>query len=368
MKAKLAVFLATSGHSGVDRVMKNLIREVAARGIPVDLLRTKLHGPRFDAPVPGVNPIDFSARHVHGCLPGLVRYLRRQRPAALLTDKDRVNRTAIIARWMSGTKTRLAVRTGTTVTANLGDRHGLERSLQLFSMKRLYAKADAVIFPSRYAADDFLRFTGLPERLVHVAPSPVIDDRFFTLMEEPLDHPWFDADAPPVVLGIGELTERKDFATLIRAFQTVRRRRPCRLMVLGEGKERAKLESLVSALGLAEDVALPGFIENPYPFLKRAAVFVLASRYEGAPVVLMEALGAGVNAVATDCPGGSAEILENGALGSLVPVADASAMAGEILHRLDQPIGPQILKAASLRYGAANGAGRYLEILGLGIG
>ena len=367
MKETLAVFLATSGHSGVDRVMKNLIREVAARGIPVDLLRTKIHGPRFDGPVSGVRTIDFSARHVHGCLPSLVRYLNKEQPAALLTDKDRVNRTAIVARWISGADTRLVVRTGTTVTANLWDRHGVERRLQHFSMKWLYAKADAVIFPSRYAADDFLRFTGLPETFVHVAPSPVIDDRFLNLIEAPLNHTWFEAGAPPVILGVGELTERKDFPTLIRAFQMVRRQRECRLMVLGEGRERKRLESLVSELGLAEDVSLTGFIENPYPFLRRAAVFVLASRYEGAPVVLMEALGAGVNMVATDCPGGSAEILEYGALGSLVPVGDPVAMAREILHRLDHPIDPLKLKGASRRYGAAYCTDRYLEILGMGI-
>jgi glycosyltransferase involved in cell wall biosynthesis len=365
VKEKLAIFLATSGHSGVDRVMKNLIREVASRGIPVDLLRTKVHGPRFNNPIPGVREIDFRAKHVHGCLTALIGYLRREKPAALLTDKDRVNRTALIARRWSGVSTRLVVRIGTTVTANLEKRSAIEKRIQAFSMKRLYRWADGVILPSRSAADDFLNYTGIPESHVHVVPSPVIDERFFRLIEEPVSHSWFQPGAPPMVLEIGELSDRKDAATLVRAFAAVREQRNCRLMLLGEGKERGRLESLVTDVGVSGDVVMPGFVENPYPYLKKAAVFVLSSKYEGAPVVLMEALGAHKSIVATDCPGGSREILENGALGSLVPVGDAPAMAKEILFQMDHPVDAARMSAAAMRYEAGFCADRYLEVLGM---
>src|SRR5690606_23492949 len=107
--------------------------------------------------------------------------------------------------------------------------------------------------------------------------------------EEPVDHPWFAPGEPPVVLGVGRLTWQKDFGTLIRAFKRVRSRLPARLLILGEGSERSRLENLVRELGLEDDVALAGYVSNPFKFMRRANLFVLSSVLEGLPVVLIKA-------------------------------------------------------------------------------
>ena len=108
-------------------------------------------------------------------------------------------------------------------------------------------------------------------------------------------------------------------------------------MVLGEGRERPRLERLVAELGLSEDVALPGYVENPFAWLSRAQLFILSSRYEGLPGALVQALACGCPVVSTDCPSGPREILEDGKLGALVPVGDAAAMAAAIVAALNAP-------------------------------
>jgi glycosyltransferase involved in cell wall biosynthesis len=151
------------------------------------------------------------------------------------------------------------------------------------------------------------------------------------------DHPWFGPGQLPVILGAGRLTRQKAFPVLIRAFAEVRRRRAARLIILGEGEERPELEALVSELGLADDVALPGFRDDALACMASSAVFVLSSSWEGLPTVLIEALAAGTRVVSTDCPSGPREILQEGRLGALVPVGDAPALAKAIVEVLERP-------------------------------
>jgi len=166
-------------------------------------------------------------------------------------------------------------------------------------------------------------------------------------------------------MGIGRLTRQKDFPTLIRAFATLRRVRPLRLIILGEGRDRAPLEQLAAREGVGGDVALPGFQPNPYAWLARARLFVLSSAWEGSPNALTEAMALGVPVVSTDCRSGPRELLEAGRFGPLVPVGDADALAAAMRATLDHPLPPETLKAAVAEYDAVTSARRYLEVLGL---
>jgi glycosyltransferase involved in cell wall biosynthesis len=120
--------------------------------------------------------------------------------------------------------------------------------------------------------------------------------------------------------------------------ERVRESRPARLIILGEGEERPSLEKLIATLGLQDSVALPGFVPNPYAYMRNAALFVLSSLWEGLPTVLIEAMAVGVPVVSTDCPSGPFEILKGGKLGPLVPVGDLSALATAILQVLDRTV------------------------------
>jgi glycosyltransferase involved in cell wall biosynthesis len=362
---RIACFFSTSGHSGVDRLAQNLIPTLARRGYRVDLLKVRRHGPELGEVPEGVEVRDLGSRHTYACLPAIVRYLRRERPVVMLSDKDRVNRTALAARALAGVPTRLVLRSGTTVSVDLASRGRLERWVQRRSMGWLYRFADEVVVNSRAAADDLSAYTGLPRQRIRVVPNPAVPD---ARLEETLPrpaHPWFAPGEPPVILGVGELGARKDFGTLIRAFAIVRRQRACRLLILGRGHARDQLQRLASRLGVAADVELPGFRADPQCYMAHAALFAFTSLWEGNPVVLPEALAVGTPVVATDCPSGPREVLQGGRYGPLVRMGDATALAGAIVETLDNPLPAQALRDAARPFTVEAGTDAYLDAMGL---
>lgn len=362
---RIALFMATSGHSGVDRIVRNLVPAFAGYGLNVDLLKVRGHGPELGQLPSGTRMVDLGRAHVYSSLGPVIRYLRRERPEALLSDKDRVNRVALLARRLSGARIRLGLRTGTTVSVDLQDRSALERRLHYLSMHYGYSQANAIIVPSAGAADDLAAFARLPRDTISVIPNPVVDDTLLKRAAERVEHPWFQDAVVPVILGAGELCARKDFETLLHAFALVLHQREARLLLLGRGKRHARLLALARQLGIAEHVQLPGFVENPYQYMARAALFVLSSRYEGFGNVLVEALAVGTPVVSTDCPSGPREILQEGRIGPLVPPGDAPTLAEAMLRTLDAPPSKERLLAAAAPYHSNASARRYLEVLGL---
>ena len=362
-KGRLAVFLATSGHSGVDRVMKTLLPSIASKGIRVDLLHVKSHGPFMEEISPGLRVIELGASHSVSSLPPLVRYLKREKPNALLSDKDRVNQIALAATWLAGGKTRTFVRFGQTVTKFLESQDLWQKTTHSLSMRYLYRAAEGIITPSRGSARDLAGFARIPEQRITVIPNPVDVRSIRSLAKEPADHTWFRNREAPIVVGLGELTSRKGFDTLIQAFAILRGRKPARLFLMGKGSGHDSLKKLCADLGIREDVEFAGFKENPFPFLARADLFVQPSRYEGFGMALLEALALGVPVVATDCPSGPREILQDGKYGAQVPIEDFAAMAAAMEKALDSPPDAGHLAEAVAPYSLETVTTRYIEVL-----
>jgi glycosyltransferase involved in cell wall biosynthesis len=252
---------------------------------------------------------------------------------------------------------------GTTVSAAMAGRHPIKECIWYLRMRMLYPSADAVVAVSNGVAQDLKKNAGLSPSLLRVIPNPVITPELISKSQEPQDHPWFTEGAAPVLLGVGRLTRQKDFPTLLRAFALVRKSRPCRLMILGEGQDRASLESLTAELGIRDDVTMPGFVDNPYAYMSKSALLVLSSRWEGSPNVLTEALALGTPVVSTDCPSGPEEILDHGRFGPLVPMGHPDAMAHAILTTLHAPLEKSLLKTAVRAYTVEESSKRYLETL-----
>lgn len=365
---RIACLFSTSGHSGVDRLAQHLLPAVAARGYRVDLLKVRRHGPDLStvaATTPNLRIVDLGSRHTYACVPAIVRYLRSARPGVMLSDKDRVNRTALAARALAGVPTRLFLRSGTTLSVSLASRGPVQRRLQRWSVGRLYGHAAGVLVPSRGAAADLTAFAGLAPGLIQVVPTPVVPDALFDDPPAAPAHPWFKDPHAPLILGVGELSPRKDFATLLRGFARLRVQRPCRLMILGEGGQRQALLAEAAALGVADDVALPGFVPKPYAELAHADLFALTSRWEGMPLVLVEALALGTPVVTTDCPSGPRELLAQGLPDALVPVADAPALAQALGATLDAPPVAAELQRVARPYAIAAATTAYLAAMGL---
>jgi glycosyltransferase involved in cell wall biosynthesis len=211
---------------------------------------------------------------------------------------------------------------------------GWKNRVVFFLVPILYRFADVIVANSRQTADDLAKLVG---REVYCVYNPTINPRIESLRHEPVQEEWFKKDTRPCVLGVGRLSVQKDFSTLLKAFKLACDKMSLRLVLLGEGELRQQLETEIDNLGLTAEVYLPGFVDNPYKFLAESDVFVLSSKYEGLPNVLIEAVHLGVPCVSTRCKSGPAEILLDGEGGLLVPVGDSKAMADSILQVLENP-------------------------------
>lgn len=364
---RLGVMISFSGDGGVERMVTNLCAEFAQH-VHVDLLALKLDGGHAARIPPSVNLMRLDARHAWTSVREVARYLREQKPDALLVAKDRAGRAALSARRKAGTQTPIYIRLGTNLSAALERKDAFSRWLRTSPMRRRYPEADGVIAVSEGVREDTVRVTGIPRERVHVIRNPVITPRLAGQAAEPAPHDWLVDKPLPVILGMGRLTRQKDFETLLRAFAAMQPELPSRLIILGEGPQpgdRERLERLAQALGVDGRLLLPGFQKNPYAWLARADLFVLSSAWEGSPNALTEALALGIPSVSTDCPSGPMEILDGGTFGPLVPVGDAAAMSGAMLATLRSPLPPDRLRSAVAEYRADLSAKRYLQLMNL---
>ena len=329
-KTKLAIFLPSLSGGGAERAMLNLAHGLAEYGCAVDLVLVQAKGPYLSEVQDSVQILDLKALRVLTSLPALTGYLRREQPTALVSSLDFASVVALWARRLAGIPTRVLINEQNTIS--ISARKSVRRRERMVPRlaKRFYPWADHVTGNSRGVADDLSHVTGLPRERIKVLYNPVVTPELREKARAPLNHPWFEAGQRPVVLAVGRLTQQKDFPTLIQAFAEVRQARPSRLLILGEGPDRPVLEALVKQLNLDDDVAMPGFVENPYAYMRRASLYVLPSRWEGLPTVLIEALYCGPPVIATDCPSGPREILADGRHGLLVPVGDVTALTQAI--------------------------------------
>jgi glycosyltransferase involved in cell wall biosynthesis len=317
--------------------MLSLANEFAARGLAIDLLLRQKIGPLVDEVSPEVRIIDFSSRRLTTILPQFRKYLRTTQPVALLSAMSNANVIACLAWKLAASEARLVVSEHTS--AREGQMAGVGGSSLLKQWRPfVYRWADAIVAVSRGVADDLVTQLALQRDRMAVIYNPVFQPAFDERMTEATGNEWFDQADVPVILSVGRLSAVKAHEVLIKAFSVVRRTHLARLVILGEGPERGNLEKLVDELDLRDVVRLPGFRTNPLSWMAKSKLFVLSSRWEGFGNVLVEAMACRIPVVATDCPSGPREILENGKWGRLVPVDSIEALAQAIISSLDHPL------------------------------
>ena len=358
----IALFAPSLVGGGAERVLINLAEGLVERGLPVDIVLSAAHGAYLENVPDAARLIDLGSGRIRRSVKPLMNYLRRERPRAIVSLMDHTNLAALWARGFSRSPARVVVTVHNTFSEMFRGVSPLRREMWALLLRRCYPWADAVVSVSSGVADDLARSTGLERDNIEVVYNPVITPTLLSAIRLNPDHPWFAPGQPPVVLGVGRLTRQKNFRDLIQAFAILRRDREVRLMILGEGEDRAVLTALIQELGVERDVALPGFLPNAHAFMARSAAFVLSSAWEGLPTVLIEAMAAGTRVVSTDCESGPREILENGKLGHLVPLGDVQALARAIGATLDAPAVP--VPAQSLhRYTREAAVDHYLQLI-----
>jgi glycosyltransferase involved in cell wall biosynthesis len=319
MSKRIAIFLPSLSGGGAEKVMLALAESFISHNLDCDIVIAISEGEFIDSIPYGVRLVKLNKRKTTAAIFALARYLRRERPAVLLSTVFTANVTALLAGIISFSGIRLV-----TCEASPTDWDVLAsswwRTLSNKLVTRiLYRHADATIAVSNGVRDSLLRDRLVTPSRIHVIPNPV------PAMVPPAVR--VRNSTIPTVLSCGRLEPQKDHATLLRAFGLLRKRMDARLLVLGAGSLRESLEELARNLGVASDVFFAGFDPSPYVYMRDAAVFVHTARYEGFGVVLLEALACGCPVIATDCPGGIRDVLANGRYGALIPVGDDAALA-----------------------------------------
>lgn len=334
---KIAFILPNLRPGGAEKVTVELANGLAARGYAIDMVLLAAEGEFLRELAPVIRVVDLKAGRILWAVTRFAKYLRKQRPSVVVSALEHVNVCAMLARQLSATAVPVVVTIHSTRSMAPMYKLRFRGRVLRYCAQWCYPRAAGIVCVSHGVADDLAAVTGTRRDRLQVIYNPVVSQRILDLAREPLDHPWFAAGAPPVVVAVGRLVSVKDYPSLIRAFSLVRATQDVRLMILGEGEDRPQLENLIAELRLDDSVALPGFGTNPYAYLARAALFVLSSISEALPTALIEALAVGTPVVATDCKCGPKEVLQGGRFGALVPVGDVTALAAAISAALSAP-------------------------------
>lgn len=308
-------------------MMVNLANEFESRGIKTDLVLVREEGPYIDDVEQGVQVVELNASRVSTSLLPLVKYLRRVKPTAILSTLMYSNVVVACAHLIAKSQARLVLREANAITAARDRRRTAKGKIIHVCAGWAYKYCDRVVGISEGLARDIQNVYGLPDDKVITIYNPAINDE--VIARATSDESGADIHNA-FILGVGRLVEQKDFSTLIRAFARVKKTHNVRLIILGEGDKRQDLKTLAGELGVEGCVSMPGFVDDPYSYMKAASVFVLSSRWEGFGNVLVEALACGAPVVSTDCPSGPAEILDYGRYGRLVQIGDSESMAEAI--------------------------------------
>lgn len=368
MRKKILFAINSLAGGGAERVMATLLRHSEDRRERYDMALALLdEEPAAYAP-PAWMPVHRLKSG--GSLVGSARRLRalvlRERPDLVLSFLTRANVSACLA--TAGTDIPFVISERVNTSAHLP--RTLSGRVSRSLVRLAYPRARRVIAVSDGVAEDLSDNFGVAHENIQVLANPVDGDLIRARGAEPATLP-----VSPYLVAMGRLVPNKNFALLIDAFA---QSGLCgQLVILGEGPERPALERQIAALGLDGRVLLPGFLENPFPVIAGADIYVLPSNAEGFPNGLVEAMALGLPVISTDCPSGPSEILAHRARGGLtgvaaaahgllVPCDDRAALA-EALRRLEDPaLRHRYGEAARVRaedFSVAASVARYWEVI-----
>ena len=375
---RIAILLPSLEGGGAERSMLNLANGLLARGRAVDIVLCKNKGAYLNEVPAGARLVVLDCS---GALearlfplaarPDLLGAMLRPVVLAKKTPSEisalpYANLLALWAREAAGARVPLIITERIALLTYCRSPDNLRKWRWRYLpplLRDSYPKADRVVTVSDSVARELVDGLGLAPDSVTTIYNPVVDDSLAAKAAEEPEHPWFATGGPPVVLGVGRLTEQKGFTTLIQAFARLRQTREARLVLLGEGRLRADLEQQSRALGISDYVDMPGFVDNPFKYMAHASVTALSSEYEGLPGVLIQAMACGCPVVSTDCPGGSREILEDGRYGRLVPVGNAAELAAALDATLEAPPDRNELVRRAQDFSLDRGVDNYLSLV-----
>ncbi len=369
MNEKIIFFHPYFRDGGVERTNIRVSRYLIKKGYDVEFLSLSFEGKIMEeAQQAGITLVALETERTISAIGKIRAYmtdLKKTYKVSIISCQNYAN----IVMWIAligkraGLKLIFAERNSPASLSEYGA--SKKDKLLLWLMKRIYRYADAITANSQESADDLSELVGAPVTCIY---NPTISENYEAKATEKVADEWF-LDTIPIILAVGRLDRQKDFPTLIKAFSKVKQEQECRLVIVGEGKDREELTRLVKDLDLEESVKMLGFDSNPYKYMKRATIFASSSIYEGLCNTLIEATALQIPCVATNCKSGTKEILLYGEGGYLADVGDVDGLAGGLVWALKNPEeAKQKMQKAYMaldRFTEETVGKKYLNLLGL---
>lgn len=360
---KIAVIVPRFALTGVPLAQVRFARALARHGHKVKLI-VGFIDPDYELPrTSDIEIEDWDLPKVRSMLWPLVRYLRTEKPDLVFSAEDHLNTITLIAALLCGSKAKISGSSRVTPFDTYSNSPFTKRWMLKHLTRLVMRRADALTCVSKDMVAQYHKVFHTPP---HVCVYNIVDDAGSRArIGESVEHPWLLDKSIPVLVAAGRLAPWKGFSDLIEAMALLLERRSVRLLILGDGPQRGELQQLIDAHGLRDRIELVGYVENPLKYFSHSNVFVLSSLVEGLPNVLVEAMMCGCTPVATDCPTGPREVLQDGKYGYLVPMRDPAAMAAAIERALDQPIPAAQLAEAVTPFEERRIIEQHFQLLGL---
>ncbi|KMT64453.1 glycosyltransferase [Catenovulum maritimum] len=322
----IVLFLHDFRGGGAERVSVRLANGLVDLGARVNLIVLNDTGPMKNELNPSIMIHELTAKRMAFCPLELGSLVNHLAPDIVISHMTHANVSACLAAKLFGFSHKLIVVEHNVMQTNFKIVNSVSVKLAYLLTKLVYRIPKKVIAVSAAVKGSITRFTGVEN--IEVIFNPVVNQDLldYKVSSTKYAHPWFHQEMP-VFVAVGSLTPQKNFKHLLKSFALLIKNQPARLLILGEGPQRAELELDIVNLGILDSVELLGYVGNVYDFIAQADALIMSSAWEGLPTVLIEALSLSTKVVSTNCEGGSAEILAQGQYGILVPVHDCHSLA-----------------------------------------
>lgn len=362
---KLWLLLSRFENGGLERVQANLAPAFEQSGIETWLVAGKFLKDA-EAMLPnGISTLELSPSGKLMFIFNLYCQLQIHQPDVVMSTSDDVSCLVLILRKLFFPKIKI-ICSQHSVSMPFNQAKGIQKLkylLILKAMQWLWGKADALIAVSSALAEDVQKNVRLKSSISTIY-NPIVLPNYPALIEQPIVYPWLDKNIPTFVF-VGRLAKVKRVDLVLQAFKQVQQKQLCRLLIVGDGTEKAFILDFIRKNDLTDVCHLTGQQHNPLPWIKSADALVLSSDYEGFGNVIVEAMACGTQVIATDCPFGPAEILDNGRYGQLVPVNDSEALAEAMEKVIDKRfyVAKDELKKRANQFSLESAVQQYLSVI-----
>jgi glycosyltransferase involved in cell wall biosynthesis len=325
-KIRIVFILPSAELGGAERVVFYLINHLSRNRFKILLILLKSSGSLMDSIPSDVSMIDVGGKKVSIAVGRIIKTVRVLKPDIIFSTHAHLSIAILVFKAFLPKVTRIIIRESNVPSQKLNE--GAKSALIRILYRFTYPRAHAIVCPGKAIRDDLLKTASLDSQTLVEIPNPVDTQTIKKKMVVPLDEEFEHGEN---LVAAGSLTRQKGFDLLIDAIAILsHRRKNIRLVILGDGVERKNLVQQISRHRLNDHVQLTGVVKNVYPYFYHADVFVLSSRWEGMPNVVLEALACGTPVVTFDCPGCVNEIIENSGQGILVNPENPTLLAEAI--------------------------------------